>query len=58
MDGPLARGIRLIATLYRWVYPSALHAATPGLVRDSVDLFADDAEVVGIRLSDRVDRCG
>jgi beta-glucosidase len=56
VDGLLARGIKPVATLYHWDYPSALHATTPWHNRDSTEVFADYAEVVGRRLGDRVDR--
>ena len=56
VDGLVARGIKPVATLYHWDYPSALHATTPWHHRDSAEIFADYAEVVGRRLGDRVDR--
>lgn len=56
VDGLLARGIKPVATLYHWDYPSALQAQTPWHVRESADLFADYAETVGRHLGDRVDR--
>lgn len=56
VDGLVARGIKPVATLYHWDYPSALHATTPWHDRGSVTAFADYAEVVARRLGDRVDR--
>ena len=54
IDGLLARGIRPSATLYHWDLPSALPGAW--LNRDTALAFADYAEKVAARFSDRVAR--
>lgn len=54
VDALLERGITPWATLFHWDYPLALFREGGWLNRDSADWFADYAELVVRRLSDRV----
>ena len=54
VDGLLARGIDPLVCLYHWDYPLALFHRGGWLNRDSARWFADYADAVVRRLSDRV----
>ncbi len=55
VDELLANGIRPFATLYHWDLPQALEDRGGWPARETVDAFAEYAEVVAGRLGDRVD---
>lgn len=55
VDGLWARGIRPHLTLYHWDLPQALQDEGGWGNRDTIQRFADYAEVVTRRLGDRVD---
>jgi beta-glucosidase len=54
VDGLLCRGIMPLLTLYHWDLPQALQDAGGWLSRDTVERFAELADVVGRALGDRV----
>ncbi|MEO8155353.1 MAG: family 1 glycosylhydrolase, partial [Rhizobacter sp.] len=54
VDALLAKGIAPHATLYHWDLPQALQDVGGWGVRDTVDRFADYADVMGKRLGDRL----
>ncbi|MFN7020336.1 MAG: GH1 family beta-glucosidase [Phycisphaerales bacterium] len=54
VDGLLAAGIEPWITLYHWDMPQALYLRGGWLNRDSAEWFAQFADLVGRRLSDRV----
>jgi beta-glucosidase len=55
VDGLLKRGIEPLVTLYHWDLPSELQRAHGGWTgRQTAELFAEYAAVVGQRLGDRV----
>jgi beta-glucosidase len=54
VDGLLARGIEPMLTLYHWDLPQALEDRGGWRSRETVDRFADYAQVVGKELGDRV----
>ena len=54
VDGLLERGITPLLTLYHWDLPQALQFEGGWTNRDTVDRFADYAEVIGRALGDRV----
>lgn len=54
IDRLLGAGIVPFPTLYHWDLPSALEADGGWLSRDTVERFAEYAEIVGARLGDRV----
>ena len=56
VDGLLASGIQPVPTLFHWDLPAALDDRGGWTNRDSADWFADYAEVVLLRLGDRVTR--
>lgn len=55
VDALLAAGIRPLVTLYHWDLPQALQDRGGWAARETVDAFAEYAEVVAERLGDRVD---
>ena len=55
VDGLLERGIAPLATLYHWDLPQALEDDGGWASRDTVDRFAEYAELVFDGLGDRVD---
>jgi beta-glucosidase len=54
VDALLAAGVRPIVNLFHWDYPLDLYRRGGWLNRDSVDWFADYADLMVRRLSDRV----
>ncbi len=54
VDACLERNVEPYVTLYHWDLPIALHARGGWFSRDSVEWFADYAELMVKRLSDRV----
>jgi len=54
VDGLLAAGITPYATLFHWDFPEALYQRGGWLNRESAEWFAEYAQVVVDRLSDRV----
>jgi beta-glucosidase len=54
VDALLARGITPLATLYHWDLPQALEDRGGWLNRETAQAFADYADIVARRLSDRV----
>jgi len=54
VDSLLAHGLRPLPTLYHWDLPQALEDQGGWPVRATAEAFADYAEVVAARLSDRV----
>lgn len=53
-DSLLAQNITPVATLYHWDLPLALHEQGGWLNRDTAYAFADYAELIAMRLGDRV----
>ncbi|MGB0445953.1 MAG: GH1 family beta-glucosidase [Pseudomonadales bacterium] len=54
VDGLLAKGIDPWITLFHWDFPTALYDQGGWLNRDSADWFADYAELITDKFSDRV----
>ena len=54
VDGLLEAGIEPMATLYHWDLPQGLQDDGGWLNRDTIDRFADYADIVGSALADRV----
>jgi beta-glucosidase len=56
IDGLLERGIRPFATLFHWDTPSELEQAGGWTNRATAEAFADYADVLATRYSDRIER--
>jgi beta-glucosidase len=54
VDGLLEAGIEPMATLYHWDLPQGLQDDGGWLNRDTIERFADYADIVGTALADRV----
>jgi beta-glucosidase len=55
VDALLAHGITPLVTLHHWDLPAALQRRGGWLSRETAEVFADYAEVVALRLGDRVE---